>query len=797
MSRMFDFFPNVRSRGQLCTRTLFESAVRSTALPPLLAQIAATDDADERGRLKKLLPIVTWQAHFERGRRMSSRAVPSGLFMVDIDHVDNPDALYHEKVEPMIERLGIVAVHKTPSAHGLRIVAQCYDWCTSLQTCQEHVAHLLDVDIDTVCKDYARSSFLVSEDYFYHIDKAALWEGEPVRYTAPDLPVREAREVRKEEERRDILSPSIPKTPVVETKPESTTAYLGIPYDEIIRTWWRVHYDGREPVKSNRNTLTFELACALRHITGFDADLLDSIIPSYDGFPEDEKRQCIESALKQKVTRMPARLMTVLQNIRLQHADNAELVEAVDEAEEMDEAYYAGLLPLDKLPRGVKDTLDGLPPAMYMPALVGIGPMIGALATDVQLRVNGEMKCLNLIAYIVGEAASGKSFMDQLYDLWMYDLIAQDTIAHAVENEYLEQMRRKKNARELPQNPHVLIRLQSLKTSNAQLLTRLQQSQGKHLYSYTPEAGQICENQGQSWSNLSVLIRSAFDNSKYDTDYKNVDSTGVVIPSVRWNISMCCTPDVLHKANKNVTDGTVTRLAIARTPDNTFSRLIESTERSGKACRNIRDIAHLLTLMHGELELPLLQMASGEWLEEIRLECMKDMDRVRARLRMRTAVIAMRYVCCYMLCAYAQHLLESLDENEGEKPGWAHGCQKAEEYLKAYPDALKVDILPFQSPELIGMLNPIADYLLDMQCFYFRDDMERAYEASNYQMTTRARKGKNEILFDKLPNVFTVADLCKAKGRTLNPSTVRVMLKRWRDQELIERKSDNTYCKKT
>ena len=693
MSRMFDFFPSVRSRGQLCTRTLFESAVRSTALPPLLAQIAATDDADERGRLKKLLPIVTWQAHFERGRRMSSRAVPSGLFMVDIDHVDNPDALYHEKVEPMIERLGIVAVHKTPSAHGLRIVAQCYDWCTSLQTCQEHVAHLLDVDIDTVCKDYARSSFLVSEDYFYYIDKAALWEGEPVRYTAPDLPVRQNNQIIRSSD-NDLRSTPVATqqssnkfdsafaapgvqiikasdNPIIRSSENlqiiepSRLNYLGIPYDEIIRTWWRVHYDGREPVKSNRNTLTFELACALRHITGFDADLLDSIIPSYDGFPEDEKRQCIESALKQKVTRMPARLMTVLQNIRLQHADNAELVEAVDEAEEMDEAYYAGLLPIDSLPRGVKDTLEGLQPAMFMPALVGIGPMIGALATDVQLRVNGEMKHLNLIAYIVGEAASGKSFMDQLYDLWMYDLITQDTLAHAVENEYLEQMRRKKNARELPQNPHVLIRLQSLKTSNAQLLTRLQQSQGKHLYSYTPEAGQICENQGQTWSNLSVLIRSAFDNSKYDTDYKNVDSTGVVIPSVRWNISMCCTPDVLHKANKNVTDGTITRLAIARTPDNTFSRLIESTERSGKACRNIRDIAHLLTLMHGELELPLLQMAAGEWLEEIRLECMKDMDRVRARLRMRTAVIAMRYVCCYMLCAYAQHLLESLDENEG------------------------------------------------------------------------------------------------------------------------------------
>lgn len=61
--------------------------------------------------------------------------------------------------------------------------------------------------------------------------------------------------------------------------------YLGIPYSEIIQKWWQMYNDGQEPMRSNRNTLTFELAVNLRHICGFDRNLLAQVIPCYDGFP--------------------------------------------------------------------------------------------------------------------------------------------------------------------------------------------------------------------------------------------------------------------------------------------------------------------------------------------------------------------------------------------------------------------------------------------------------------------------------------------------------------------------------
>ena len=101
----------------------------------------------------------------------------------------------------------------------------------------------------------------------------------------------------------------------------SSLKYLGIPYSDIIRKWWQMYNDSQEPVRSNRNTLTFELAVNLRHICGFDRQLLDRVIPCYDGFPETEKLACIDSALSEKRTQMPKRLKDVLLAIRQERMD--------------------------------------------------------------------------------------------------------------------------------------------------------------------------------------------------------------------------------------------------------------------------------------------------------------------------------------------------------------------------------------------------------------------------------------------------------------------------------------------
>ena len=166
--------------------------------------------------------------------------------------------------------------------------------------------------------------------------------------------------------------------------------YLGIPYGEIIKKWWQMYNDGQEPMRSNRNTLTFELAVNLRHICGFDGNLMAQIIPCYDGFSEQEKMACIKSALGEKLTQMPKRLKDVLAALRqekLKQAtlkgvtlkENEELINALDEANAQDELFYFKALP--KLPQGVRDSVNAVGPTLALPVITAICPVIGMLAT--------------------------------------------------------------------------------------------------------------------------------------------------------------------------------------------------------------------------------------------------------------------------------------------------------------------------------------------------------------------------------------------------------------------------------
>ena len=221
--------------------------------------------------------------------------------------------------------------------------------------------------------------------------------------------------------------------------------YLGIPYGEIIKKWWQLYNDGQEPMRSNRNTLTFELAVNLRHICGFDRNLLAQIIPCYDGFPEQEKMACINSALNEKITQMPKRLKDVLSAIRQERmkqgnadggsaADNEALVNALDEANAKDDLFYYNALP--KLPQGIRDSISAVGPALALPVITAICPAIGMLATGVKVSVHGKMNSLNLISYIAGDFASGKGSIDPVIDAWTSEVKEMDKMYQQKEDEW-------------------------------------------------------------------------------------------------------------------------------------------------------------------------------------------------------------------------------------------------------------------------------------------------------------------------------------------------------------------------
>ena len=357
-------------------------------------------------------------------------------------------------------------------------------------------------------------------------------------------------------------SPSAPSS--ASTPSVSQDNYLGIPYGEIIKKWWQMYNDGQEPMRSNRNTLTFELAVNLRHICGFDGNLMAQIIPCYDGFSEQEKMACIKSALGEKLTQMPKRLKDVLAALRqekLKQAtlkgvtlkENEELINALDEANAQDELFYFNALP--KLPQGVRDSVNAVGPTLALPVITAICPVIGMLATGVKISIHGKMNSLNLISYIAGDFASGKGSIDPVINVWTSEVKAMDKMYQQKEDEWRAKKRAAKNRKEQPEEPKLPVRCLTLNNTVANLAERLANTEGKHAFSFAPEADTVAQKWKSAMSDFSVMLRQAYDGTSYEREARSADAVNVHIDRQLWNVVMCGTPDALYRVVNNYTDG--------------------------------------------------------------------------------------------------------------------------------------------------------------------------------------------------------------------------------------------------
>lgn len=578
--------------------------------------------------------------------------------------------------------------------------------------------------------------------------------------------------------------------------------YLGIPYGEIIKKWWQLYNDGQEPMRSNRNTLTFELAVNLRHICGFDRNLLAQIIPCYDGFPEQEKMACINSALNEKITQMPKRLKDVLSAIRQERmkqgnagggsaADNEALVNALDEANAKDDLFYYNALP--KLPQGIRDSISAVGPALALPVITAICPAIGMLATGVKVSIHGKMNSLNLISYIAGDFASGKGSIDPVIDAWTSEVKEMDKMYQQKEDEWRAKKRAAKNKKEQPEEPKLPVRCLTLNNTVANLAERLANTEGKHAFSFTPEADTVAQKWKSAMSDFSVMLRQAYDGTSYEREARSADAVNVHIDRLLWNVVMCGTPDALYRVVSNYTDGFQSRIIVAKTPDNTFTPLSDNMYVMNERQRDrIIQIAHLLPLMSGEVVLPKLEDKGREWLEQIRLETMKNDDKVKARQRFRICPTTMRMMTCIMLCKVLETLIQK------------HGFNGAEKQLKESPDLWKGMLVKTQTPTMLETFNILADYQLDNALYFFRSRIEDAFSSKNYCSQSpydRTHRGKNDSIFERLDVTFTFEQAeqqsVAVKGATATHETVRQMLKNWKRQGLISILPDKRYQKVT
>ena len=741
---------------------------------------------------------------------------------MDIDHLsdDEVNAIAATAIDKK-EELGLLMLERSARGGGLHVVFRRHpemDQEANLRWASD----LLGVEYDAGAKDITRVFFATtSEDLLYlHEDlfdngKCGAFTGQEAAFTDSETTFASQEATSTDQEtsftgqKASFAGPKTTSQPTNSSPEEgedweeqegkqaektsegaSSLNYDGVPYDRIIKKWWAFYNQGKTPSKSNRNTLTFELAVNLRHICGFDRSVLDRVIPCYDGFAEAEKLSCIDSALGERKTQMPRRLKEVVEAVRQDMIVEGREVDSIDEAMEQDDLFYYNELP--QMPLGVRESINAVGPHLAMPAIFAITPAIGMLATGVRVLIHGKPSQLNLISYIAGDFASGKGSIDPIVAAWLAEVKMVDKGYLQAEEEWRARKRAAKNKKEQPEDPKYPVRWLTLNTTVANLADRLANTCGKHAFSFTPEADTVSQKWRTAMSDFSVMLRQAYDGTPYDREAKSAEAVNVHIDKLLWNVVMCGTPDALYRVVTNYTDGFQSRLALARTPDNTFSPLSESLYRLTEDQETkIQQVAHLLPLMSGDVRLPLLEKRGRQWLEQIRLESIKNDDKTLARQRFRTCPTAMRMMTCLMLCRVAERLINS------------YGMQGAETRLKGDPTLWQKLILRQQTPQMLAAFDVLADYMIDNAMYFFKERIEMAFRSAAYapKAKLRSRKTKNDTIFEQLGEHFNTEDAycttVSTRGFDVARARVISMLCRWERQGLVERIDKGVYRKLT
>ena len=741
---------------------------------------------------------------------------------MDIDHLsdDEVNAIAAMAIDKK-EELGLLMLERSARGGGLHVVFRRHpemDQEANLRWASD----LLGVEYDAGAKDITRVFFATtSEDLLYlHEDlfdngECGAFTGQEAAFTDSETTFANQEATSTDQEtsftgqEASFAGPKTTTQPTTSSPEEGETCeeqegkqagktsegasplnYDGVPYDRIIKKWWAFYNQGKTPSKSNRNTLTFELAVNLRHICGFDRSVLDRVIPCYDGFAEAEKLSCIDSALGERKTQMPRRLKEVVEAVRQDMIVEGREVDSIDEAMEQDDLFYYNELP--QMPLGVRESINAVGPHLAMPAIFAITPAIGMLATGVRVDIHGKWSQLNLISYIAGDFASGKGSIDPIVAAWLAEVKMVDKGYLQAEEEWRARKRAAKNKKEQPEDPKYPVRWLTLNTTVANLADRLANTCGKHAFSFTPEADTVSQKWRTAMSDFSVMLRQAYDGTPYDREAKSAEAVNVHIDKLLWNVVMCGTPDALYRVVTNYTDGFQSRLALARTPDNTFSPLSESLYRLTEDQETkIQQVAHLLPLMSGDVRLPLLEKRGRQWLEQIRLESIKNDDKTLARQRFRTCPTAMRMMTCLMLCRVAERLINS------------YGMQGAETRLKGDPTLWQKLILRQQTPQMLAAFDVLADYMIDNAMYFFKERIEMAFRSAAYapKAKLRSRKTKNDTIFEQLGEHFNTEDAycttVSTRGFDVARARVISMLCRWERQGLVERIDKGVYRKLT
>lgn len=655
----FSIFSSAKAqKGCECTREEYLRVTESKELLKLCNLIASEEDADKRGEMKKGLPVVTWQAYFPN-RRVSKEAQPSGLFMLDIDHVENPYELYSKVVCKRVKELGIVYVGKTASGHGLRIVAKCLPTLHSIEECQRWLASNLKVEFDGVCKDWARCSFLVHDSYTYYMDAKAIWQDEPAEGMIYDNKAPQGlvhATGNNGENHPEKAYPDESKDVTTDQREGlfgGVNDYKGVPYEKIIHEWF--YYTGGEPTEGERNTRLYQLALRLRYITDFNEATMLRVIPRC-GLPENEVREIVRHSLATtRGQNMPKDLQETLERIdkqaKIQGESNEEdLPEIITSTEKM-----------PSLPPVFRQWAEIAPEDFKAPSVLCQLPILGALGSRLRAEyLDGKIHSPSFQVSLEAPQASGKSFIVMLTEYELAQMMQTDEAQRELERAYQEKVSEMKllnikinvdnKDQILGTKPKGIIRYLPATISITKMLQRMEAAQGLHCFALAEEIDTVHKAFKKGFSNLSEMLRVAFDNGLYGQDYAS-DTSWSGNVQLFYNTLFSGTPKAMCRFYPDVEDGLVSRVLFVTLPDQ-FGKPMPVWGTFDNDQKRIVDIGLTrlseISLQGSDvqpehmLKMNWLNKALDLWIKAQQTEAVKENDRTRDIFCRRAAVVGFR-----------------------------------------------------------------------------------------------------------------------------------------------------------
>ena len=580
------FSKNNFSKVVPCTVELLNSAIDSAEVMNVCGQITNKLEAVKAGQatrtefdeyktaMKKQLPVLTPHAIFKNGERKNAEAIPSGLSMYDIDHIENPRGYYHSMIEDRISELGIVTAHVTPSTEGLRLIFEMPAGMTLEQAQKWMSEQLGDENYDGSVKDYARCSYLVPRAYILYMDEEELLK---------------EREVKAEPDTRNkyAVSEAVSQNATV---PQNGAVVSGTTTQEmasqIVTPSPTIAHDSPE---HQRNLRIFDLAMTEAGLNQESIDvvgvhnwhtslvailsvgicrlmsqqaMMDVLATRMPNYSKEADCQRLVADFYDKYTKVNAPMPLGLRNLYKQS-----MIE--QPAPKKSTEQLIGDVPPEmpaKLPKLIKLLCSKEPEHLHSAISTGVFPALATHLYDVHLLYNDNTyREATFMHHTMAKTASGKSCITRVCDCIMKDILERDEINRQREQDYKDECAKKGTNQQAPERPEDLI-VQTLSTdiTPAAFSQKCKDANGHYVYSQISEIELLDQLDPTKQKNrLKNIIQTSFDNDWYGQERVGEKS---VTARYRMRYNLCSQSTIVRAQNyfkPFLSDGSFNRLSIA------------------------------------------------------------------------------------------------------------------------------------------------------------------------------------------------------------------------------------------